>query len=290
MPSSTNRSLLNAFSEALRAFTSTSTPFAVLRTVPPTSQPPTQHHLSPQQLIILDSSFNPPTAAHLAMVLSALNRHSPSVDHDSTSSSAAKVLLLLSVENADKKPKPASFAHRLCMMERMASEVHSSLQVAVDVGVTTKPYFHDKSAVVAASGRYENAEQIFLAGYDTLIRVLNPKYYPSGMRASLDPFFERARLRVVLRAGGDWGAVEEQRSWVDGLREGGEDWGGRRAWLRDRVDLVDGLEDGVSSSQVREMIEAGEEGWEDMVPKAVSEYIRDEGLYAGEGRGAHGST
>lgn len=286
MPSLTSRSLLNTFSEALRAFTSSSTPFAVLRTIPPTSQPPTHHH--PRRLIILDSSFNPPTAAHLAMVLSALRHHSPSVG--SSSSSAAKVLLLLSVENADKKPKPASFAHRLCMMERMASEVHSALQVAVDVGVTNKPYFHDKSAVVAASGRYENAEQIFLAGYDTLIRVLNPKYYPSGMRASLDPFFERARLRVVLRAGGDWGTVEEQRSWVEGLRQGGEDWGGSRAWLRDRVDLVDGLGDGVSSSQVREMIEAGEEGWQDMVPKAVGEYIRDEGLYADEGTQTHEST
>lgn len=275
MAPSSSPPLLPFFSSALKAFTSSASAFSVLRSVPAAASPSAA---SPKRLIVLDSSFNPPTTAHLEMVASALRSYASDVSSTSTPEDA-RVLLLLAVENADKQPKPASFPHRLCMMEALASRIHSSSSTCVDIGVTKQPYFHDKSTVIAASEAYSlDAQQIFLAGYDTLIRILNPKYYPEGMQTSLNPFFERAKLRVVMRTDGDWGGVEDQEAWVRSLREGKEDWGGRGVWLRDRVNLVDGFGDGVSSSRVRELVSGGKGGWEDMVPEEVGRHIRD-GLY-----------
>lgn len=283
MPPSPSLSPLNFFNAALKTFASTSSnAFTILRNIPSTAQSTP----SPKRLIILDSSFNPPTTAHLAMVTSALRSYAS--DASSTPESDgipadARVLLLLSVENADKKPKPASFAHRLCMMEALASHIYSSSLTSVDIGVAKQPYFHEKSAAIASSGAYSSdTQQTFLAGYDTLIRILNPKYYPEGMQTSLDPFFERAKLRVVMRTDGDWGGVEEQKSWVKGLKEGEEDWGGKRHWLKERVDIVEGFGDGVSSSRVRELVSGGKGGWEAMVPKHAGRHIRDQGLYTGD--------
>lgn len=194
-----------------------------------------------------------------------------------------RVLLLLSVENADKKPKPASFPHRLLMMEALASHIHeyqSCSSIPVDIGVTKRPYFHDKSAAISSSGAYpSDTQQTFLAGYDTLIRILNPKYYPGGMIQSLGPFFERARLRVVMRTDGEWGGVDEQEGWVRGLRDSEEGWGGKQEWIRDGVDLVEAFGDGVSSSRVRHLVEDGRGGWEGMVPSGVDSIIVSEDLY-----------
>jgi len=175
----------------------------------------------------------------------------------------------------------------------------------VDLAVTTMPYFHDKARAIHASGFYGGAhdapEQVFLAGYDTLIRIFNPKYYGGGeaagtaaadrhnkeetaMQAALDPFFATARLRVSTRPDDEWGGLEEQREYVRGLENGRLDAvGGRGEWAR-RVDVVsmdrgDGME-GVSSSRAREAVkERNSEELERMVDGEVRAWIEREKLY-----------
>jgi nicotinamide-nucleotide adenylyltransferase len=162
-----------------------------------------------------------------------------------------------------------------------------SRDVSFDVGVTTEPYFHDKAEAIRSSGFYgneEQPEQVFLAGFDTLIRIFNPKYYTEGggMQAALGPFFETSRLRVTLRADDEWGSAEEQRAWVKTLEEEGEEGiearGGNRAWL-EKIELVDGVEgEAVSSSRVREAVSMGSEV-AGMVGEEVKNWIDQEGLY-----------
>src|ERR1700694_3681385 len=65
-----------------------------------------------EALYILDSSFNPPTKAHLALAMSS-----------ATPSKKSTVLLLLAIQNADKQPKPATFDHRLAMMDLLARKI-----------------------------------------------------------------------------------------------------------------------------------------------------------------------
>ncbi|KAL2205782.1 Nucleotidylyl transferase [Sarocladium strictum] len=240
-----------------------------------------------KRLVVLDSSFNPPTRAHAAMLRSALTS-SPASTREPT-----RVLLLLAVKNADKAPQPAAFPSRLGMMTAFREELRTwdeGKNVDVDVGVTTEPYFHDKALAIRDSGLYgkqEQPESVFLAGFDTLIRVLNPKYYTQegGIQAALDPFFKSSILTVTLRGDDDWGSADEQRAYVRSLREDGENGivakGGKKEWL-ERIELVDGVEgEAVSSSRARKAVKLNEDLY-GMVGPEVKRWVMGEELYREE--------
>ncbi|CAI4217363.1 unnamed protein product [Parascedosporium putredinis] len=62
----------------------------------------------------------------------------------------------------------------------------------------------------------------------------------SSMQAALGPFFDEARLRITLREGGGYGAIAEQRAYLDGLAGGGlEAVGGLGEWAG-RLEAVEG--------------------------------------------------
>lgn len=303
-------------------------------------------------LVVLDSSFNPPTLAHMQMATSALQelRTQQGIAAALRGGSAGqrhgltddvRLLLLLAVNNADKAAKPATFEERLLMMGAFAGDIqqawrklekqavaqeeeatHANTEaqedeattLPVDIGLTTHPYFHDKSAAIAASPEYDFAasaaqtggegephtSQVFLAGYDTLIRIFTPKYYTSPvpeagidppqpnktpMQIALDPFFARAQLRVTMRTDADWGGREDQLGYVERIMHGKEleEVGGRREWAR-RVELVEGMsgevEGGaVSSTLAREAVKAGDWGrLRELVPGGVASLIEREAV------------
>ncbi|KAL7799901.1 Nucleotidylyl transferase [Trichoderma ceciliae] len=300
------KQLVEFFSRSLASFCSSPDAFRVLCTLPRcagSQEPASRPSSRLQRLVVLDSSFNPPTRAHAKMAKSALEWAFLSSSASSSSSSVsssisseagaapARLMLLLAVNNADKAPKPASFPVRLGMMEAFGHDLPGTLQgdikPEIDLAVTKMPYFHDKARAIAESGFYSSSgnqepEQIFLAGFDTVIRIFNPKYYSTGggMRAALGPFFERARLRVTMRTDDEWGGEAEQEDYVRGLGEGKlEEVGGDMAWAG-RVDLVEGRGDAVSSSKVREMVKGGERGGlGSLVDDEVLGWIEEEGLY-----------
>ncbi|KAL7931635.1 Nucleotidylyl transferase [Trichoderma chlorosporum] len=283
------KQLVEFFSRSLTSFHSSPDVFRILCTLPHAGPEPVSRPASGvRRLVVLDSSFNPPTRAHAEMARSALKWAS-----SSSSSEGTRLMLLLSVNNADKAPKPASFPVRLGMMEGFGRhlleglELEGDVRPEIDLAVTTMPYFNDKARAIGESGVYssrggeEEPEQVFLAGFDTVIRIFNPKYYgDGGMRAALGPFFERARLRVTMRTDDEWGGEAEQEEYVRGLGEGKlDEVGGDAAWAG-RVDLVEGSGDGVSSSRVRAMVKSGEkEGLEKLVDEEVMGWIEGEGLY-----------
>jgi nicotinamide-nucleotide adenylyltransferase len=210
-----------------------------------------------------------------------------------------RLVLLLAVNNADKAPKPASFPQRLGMMDALGHALRRQLimeevDVEIDLAVTTMPYFHKKAAAIEESEFYKvdetvpEQQKLFLAGFDTVIRIFNPKYYTevaeesiSPMKSALGPFFDGARLRVTMRPDDEWGSEEEQMAYVRGLEEGKlDEVGGDGAWAK-RIELVKGEDGvGVSSSKVRSMAEqAGETRLEELVGEDVKEWIEKEGLY-----------
>lgn len=295
--------LLSFFTSALADFERHAHAFSLVCTVPdasPTLPAPAPRVRTPaERLIILDSSFNPPTVAHMRMVLSAVESYyDPSasatteVKPGGPARGSARILLLLSVNNADKAPRPASFPQRLAMMYLFAKELRRRLPRGpeVDVGLAAQPYFHSKCELIAgAEGGYAGAgamEQVFLVGYDTLIRVFNPKYYGEGgssMEEVLGPFFGKARLRVALRTGDGWGGEGEQRGYLRELGEGGlERVGGRGEWV-ERVELVEGEGEVVSSTLVREAVRGGDEvALGRLLGEEVREWVLAEGLYRDE--------
>jgi nicotinamide-nucleotide adenylyltransferase len=163
------------------------------------------------------------------------------------------------------------------------------LDIDIDIGVTKQPYFIDKAAAIEASGAYHssNPEQIHLTGYDTLIRIFNPKYYPPEHTLQpLGPFLTKHRLRVMMRPDDEWGGREEQQRYLLELAEGGrESDGARREWAS-RIQLVEGkgvAEDAVSSTRAREAAKKGRrEQLETLVSEGVCEYVVTQGLYKEE--------
>ncbi|KAF4614076.1 hypothetical protein D9613_007927 [Agrocybe pediades] len=170
----------------------------------------------PLRVSILDSSFNPPTLAHLALA------NSCRVEGDSfyrtgepkelSAPAYDAKLLLLSVKNADKtlKPGDASYLQRLVMMSLLINDLKpdsgdlpittpdsSNLtpgQLAnVAIAIIDEPTFVGKSEAFRAFLKHrfcqpqftqqdiaiDSVELSFLVGLDTLERLFSPRYYPS---------------------------------------------------------------------------------------------------------------
>ncbi|KAI9368000.1 Nucleotidylyl transferase [Aspergillus egyptiacus] len=271
------------YSSALKRFIESAKNFEVVTSVPLESRQP----VTPQVLYVLDSSFNPPTLAHRQIASNAIleGPRKPS-----------RLLLLLATQNADKPSKPASFEDRLLMMELFAQDLLAFLQLeipaaghhsipVVDIGVIKKPYFVDKAVEIEAAGSYPpSIEQVHLTGYDTLIRIFNPKYYPpEHTLRPLEPFLSKHRLVVTMRPDSEWGGKAEQEAYLDDLAQGGrESEGGKREWAQ-RIRLVEGKKQGepsVSSTRAREAIHSNPQDLDWLVPSKVRDYILSERPYS----------
>lgn len=280
------RTLRTQYASLLSRFLTSSKDFEVLNTVC------SGHAATAKVLYVLDSSFNPPTLAHLRIASTALLERLDS---------SSRLVLLLATQNADKPSKPASFEDRLAMMELFAHDLRSHLATksgatntqaqewipAIDIGVTKKPYFVDKASSISGSGIYPTqVEQIHLTGYDTLIRIMNTKYYPPDHTLrSLTPLFAQHRLRVTMRTGDEWGSKAEQEEFLLSLARGDrEGEGGKKEWA-DRIQLVEGKAPGdppISSTKAREAAKSAAHDLDWLVPENVRQFMLSERPYAAD--------
>lgn len=321
------QNLRSQFSQALKDFANSSTYFRILHTVPPTS-PPSSGPV--RALYVLDSSFNPPSKAHSSLVKAALKassqQNAQSIQKLGAKAEISRVLFLLATVNADKKPKPADFEDRLVMMALMAEDLRSAFASTstssastesqtqppvIDIGITKHPYFIDKARAIDSSGVYtpptssDVVEQIHLTGFDTLLRIFAPKYYPSHQPplSALEPFLSRHRLRATIRidtttpsenlqdaqtqssSGSEvnFSTIEGQKAYLDNIARGAMEKDGLKREWADKVELVvdeSGEADNVSSTKAREAVKEGR--WDDvvvLVGQRVESYVRGTGLY-----------
>ena len=215
-------------------------------------------------LYILDSSFNPPTKAHLALAMSSLPQPQKSA-----------VLLLLALQNADKAPKPATFDQRLEMMDILARKIEDTLLATALIALTKHARFVDKAKDVAAS--FPSVENfVWLVGYDTLIRILDNKYYSDTLEESLGEFWERNRFVCAIR-----GDETVERGFVDRIRAG-ELNGVPPSWA-EYIEIVDPVGRDDSSTRAREAAVDGK--WDEVrnfVPEEITAYIQKKKLYSGK--------
>ncbi|CAK4034797.1 Hypothetical predicted protein [Lecanosticta acicola] len=296
MASSSLKSLRNLIPEmesALKSFQSSQSQFIVLRTVNPQGD---TKYVSPKTLFILDSSFNPPSIAHRTLAKSALTR-SVLENYESPH----RLLLLFAVMNADKAPSPAAFEQRLSMMTVFAHDLLESLSadsqttpVPVDIGVTTAPYYTDKSSAIETEGAewYPTKPiHVHLVGFDTLTRFFAAKYYQkfNPPFSALNPYFDAGhRLRVTLRPDDDHGSVDEQRSFHKRLEDGEMEKDGAKKEWANQVELVSpNPKAGVSSTKIRRAAKSGD--WEtvkELCTPSVAEWVQNHRLYEEDATGA----
>ncbi|KAK0647355.1 Nicotinamide mononucleotide adenylyltransferase [Lasiodiplodia hormozganensis] len=289
------RAQLPELQSALHAFTSSSSAFRIVRTINPAASTPQP----PKTLYILDSSFNPPSIAHQALATSAVTR--PVIRDPGPH----RILLLFSTHNADKAPAPASFEHRLAMMTLFAEDLSASLSntasafpsrsdVAIDIGLTKKPYYTDKSIAITTSqpNPYpSNPTHVHLIGYDTVTRFLASKYYPdhSPPLSALAPYFDPGhKILATLRpsdpndsSSQEFGTTEQQIAYIEGLAQGSLAAEGFKPEWAGQVDYLVGQEGiGVSSTRIRKAAKA--HSWDELqnlCTPGVAAWVENQHLY-----------
>lgn len=265
----------------------------------------------PLRISVVDSSFNPPHAAHLAL---AQHGH-----HDA-------VLLALTIANPDKGSiDPDAVASRLEMMRATARELERRATqepngrpewANVAVAVLQAPTFTEKSEMLRrdldalVQTQADDTEvtvrltfgvgmwRLSLSfgiwtgltsacpgphlGYDTLIRIFAPRYYQPpnpDLRTSMTALLSRDDSRIACARRGDV-SPEEEREFLasDPVREWAE-----RGKI-DLFDIPDPVVQGISSTAIRAA--ASEGRWDDvsrsiLIPDVV-DIVRSKRLYQPE--------
>lgn len=234
-----------------------------------------------KRICILDSSFNPPHMGHFSLIKESL-------EYDYKSALNKKsVLLLLSVKNADKiKPRPAHFSHRIEMMIKLADHINQSFDVNVNVGLTNHAKFADKSKSVIEYIKSQNASLIsktkltFLVGFDTLVRILDAKYYtPEPLSVALGDFFNFSDIFCLTRSDGSF-SIEEQNDYIKSISNG-EKLEVPKQWASN-IYLVQNEEadiSNISSSNIRSNVQQDNNNWHNKVTCGIQDYIDRKKIY-----------
>lgn len=275
----------------------------------PHSQSIQQNPNQSLRISILDSSFNPPTLAHLALA----NSPRPSYRDDNEQNLETQdtiicgydaKLLLLSVKNADKSLKSgdATYQQRLEMMLLLSKDVIASQREAaanVAIAIIDKPTFVGKSSALLEFLQRRlttplHLELTFLVGLDTLERLFSPRYYTSetDMMTSLRQFLSAApqgdnsRIVCAKRVSSLTEAAQNPESPEDisSLALAKEFRESDRIVVIDIGDIVNRY----SSSAIRSAIGRfglgqsvdQDGGWKSMVTKEIARYIVEQRLYA----------
>ncbi|KAM3511432.1 hypothetical protein MY11210_004924 [Beauveria gryllotalpidicola] len=116
-----------------------------------------------------------------------------------------RLVLLLAVANADKPAAPAPLEHRLAMIYAFARHLRDDLQrqgdsVPIEMALTSEAFFSGKAHALRTASWYPHMRPLmtfkkcdergrklpgkatvppmeFITGFDTLVRILDPKYY-----------------------------------------------------------------------------------------------------------------
>ncbi|KAL0085093.1 hypothetical protein J3Q64DRAFT_1745508 [Phycomyces blakesleeanus] len=158
-------------------------------------------------ILVLDSSFNPPTLAHRALLTESL----ASFPKDYFDAS----IVLFSTRNVDKQLTGASVLQRAQMMEIMARQfgdttnsINTSTKALENIAVALTPHgrFIDKSIHIQTFFKHQFDANVtiklyFIMGFDTITRFLDPVYYPEGRDTALEPFFRHSHLICADRPG-----------------------------------------------------------------------------------------
>jgi len=199
---------------------------------------------------IFPASFNPPTRAHLALIRKA--RRWGHLD---------EVLVLLDAQAMDKKIIGADLEDRVIMLKRLFQR-----DPKVSIGISNRGLFVEK--MVPLKRMYPSSLSfIFIVGFDTILRVMDKRYY-SNLDETLDMLFGLCEFLVANRSGKEEHSFEELFGRGENLR------------YRDKVSFITlpPRFSFLSSSLVRKLIAKGQpvDNW---VAASILRFIEETGLY-----------
>ena len=196
------------------------------------------------KLGIFSGSFNPLTLAHAQMVEDAL-----------TACQFDEMLLLLAKANVDKDVFGLPLAVRLLTLKKYVEN-----RPRFSIGVSSHGRYIDKVTALKAI-LPPDTEFHFIVGYDTLVRIFDPKYY-RDFHAELQELFVAARFIVANRAEADIQTIETFMAAPE-IRQ--------YASYVSCIPLPD-VYAYMSSTEVRELLEQGK-AIEHLVPPSILEFL-----------------
>jgi len=199
---------------------------------------------------IFPASFNPPTMAHLALIREAEKR-----------GNFDEVLVLLDIQAMDKGPVEATFEDRLLMVKKVFGR-----DPKVSIGLSNRGLFIEKLKPLR---KYYPSpiSFFFIVGFDTIVRVMDSKYYPYRKR-SLDELFHQCQFLVANRGDHEQEAFERLFDRPENRK------------YKDKVSFFT-LHPGISSlssTVAREKI-AKRQPVKGLVPASIHPVIKRKGLY-----------
>ena len=195
---------------------------------------------SGKKLGIFSGSFNPLTLAHTKMIEDTFAEYQ-----------LDELLLLLAKANVDKTVFGLPLAARLLTVKR-----YTQNREKFSVGVSSHGRYIDKITALKVIVPPET-EFYFIVGYDTLVRIFDPKYY-TDFHAELGKLFVDARFIVANRAEAD---IETIASFMDQAEI-------RRYAPYVSCLLLPDVYASMSSTEVRELLKQGE-AIEHLVPPSI---------------------
>jgi nicotinate (nicotinamide) nucleotide adenylyltransferase len=202
------------------------------------------------RLGILPASFNPPTKAHLALIKEAKGKYG-----------FDEILVVLDIRAMDKRLVGANIEDRVIMLKMLFQE-----DPEVSIGLSNQGLFVEK--LKPLRDLYPSPiEFTFIVGFDTILRVMDKRYYYNRKR-SLDELFGQSRFLVANRGDQEREAFEK----LFNKR--------RNERYRERISFFGLPEEfsSISSSFVRKKIAEGQPV-DDFIPKKILRFIEKAGLY-----------
>ena len=198
-----------------------------------------------RKLGIFSGSFNPLTVAHIEMIDAAQKKY----DLD-------EILLILARANVDKGVFGLSLADRLLMLKEYAANRED-----LSVAACSHGKFIEK--IEALKPAYPAGIHFsFIVGYDTFVRLFDPKYY-TDLHGALEVLFDQCRFIVANRQKYDADAVGRVIDAPDYRR------------YADCIDLIELPEffAEISSTDIRTQIQAGN-SVDHLVPTEVQAFLK----------------
>ena len=202
------------------------------------------------RLGIFAASFNPPTKAHVALISEAAKRFK-----------LDEILVLLELQAMDKRIVGAPLQERLVMLKILFERYPG-----VSIGLSNRGLFVEKREPLRSLFPMPICH-VFIVGLDTMLRVMDRKYYDDGQE-ELDRLFHDIRF-VCANRGSD-----EQRAFKALF----ESPGNRKYRRRVSFFVLPKKFSSMSSSLVRERMKDGKPV-KDLVPPSILQFIEREKLY-----------
>jgi nicotinamide-nucleotide adenylyltransferase len=204
----------------------------------------------PKEVGIFPSSFNPITTGHMAILQEAVQIKA-----------FQEIMLVLDTQAMDKEIFGATLVDRLLMLQVLFED-----HPRVSLGVSNRGLFLAKAEVLKEMYP-KGTSMTFIVGYDTLVRVFDPKYY-EDREGALDRLFATCTFMVANR--GDCGREAIQQLMVsrDNTR-----FMGKVHFFEIPNHLAQ-----ISSNRVRQRVREGK-SFVRLVPAGVREFIERVNLY-----------